>query len=75
MGYGGADRGASRRVGKSGDDGISGVIDEDKLGLDAVYIQAKKWDPKHAVSRPDVQGFASSLQRQRATKGVFITTS
>ena len=75
MGYGGSNRGASRRVGKSGDDGIDGVIDEDKLGLDAVYIQAKKWDPKHAVSRPDVQGFAGSLQGQRATKGVFITTS
>jgi restriction system protein len=75
MGYGGADPGASRRVGKSGDDGIDGVIDEDKLGLDAVYIQAKRWDPKRPVSRPDLQAFAGSLQGQRATKGVFITTS
>ena len=55
-------------------DGIDGVIDEDELGLD-VYLQAKRWDPMHAVSRPDVQGFAGSLQGQRATKGVFITTS
>lgn len=75
MGYGGADPGASRRVGKTGDDGIDGVIDEDKLGLDAVYIQAKRWDPSHPVRRPDLQGFAGSLEGQRAGKGVFITTS
>lgn len=75
MGYGGSDAGASRRVGKSGDDGIDGVIDEDKLGLDAVYIQAKRWDPSHPVRRPDLQAFAGSLEGQRAGKGVFITTS
>ncbi len=75
MGYGGSEAGASRRVGRSGDDGIDGVIDEDKLGLDALYIQAKRWDPSHPVRRPDLQGFAGSLEGQRAAKGVFITTS
>jgi restriction system protein len=75
MGYGGSQAGAARRVGRTGDDGIDGVIDEDKLGLDAVYIQAKRWDPTHPVRRPDVQGFAGSMEGQRAGKGVFITTS
>ena len=75
MGYGGSEAGAARRVGKSGDDGIDGVIDEDKLGLDAVYIQAKRWDPGRPVRRPDLQAFAGSLEGQRAGKGVFITTS
>ena len=75
MGYGGSQAGAARRVGRTGDDGIDGVIDEDKLGLDAVYIQAKRWDPSHPVRRPDVQAFAGSLEGQRAGKGVFITTS
>lgn len=76
MGYGGAEAGgAARHVGKSGDDGIDGVIDEDKLGLDAVYIQAKRWAADRPVRRPDVQGFAGSLEGQRATKGVFISTS
>lgn len=76
MGYGGANPGdAARHVGKAGDDGIDGVIDEDKLGLDAVYIQAKRWAPDHPVRRPDLQAFAGSLEGQRATKGVFITTS
>jgi len=76
MGYGGAQpTEAARHVGRSGDDGIDGVIDEDKLGLDAVYIQAKRWAPDHPVRRPDLQGFTGSLEGQRATKGVFITTS
>lgn len=76
MGYGGAQASdAARHVGRSGDDGIDGVIDEDKLGLDAVYIQAKRWAPDRPVRRPDLQGFAGSLDGQRATKGVFITTS
>jgi restriction system protein len=75
MGYGGSQAGAARRVGRTGDDGIDGVIDEDKLGLDAVYVQAKRWDPSHPVRRPDVQGFAGSMEGQRAGKGVFITTS
>ncbi len=76
MGYGGAGSADSaRHVGKSGDDGIDGVIDEDKLGLDAVYIQAKRWAPDRPVRRPDLQAFAGSMEGQRATKGVFITTS
>jgi restriction system protein len=76
MDYGGTQKeDAARHVGRSGDDGIDGVIDEDKLGLDAVYIQAKRWAPDHPVRRPDLQAFAGSLEGQRATKGVFITTS
>jgi restriction system protein len=76
MGYGGGNPGeAGRRVGRSGDDGIDGVIDEDRLGLDAVYIQAKRWARDHPVRRPDLQAFAGSLEGQRASKGVFITTS
>lgn len=76
MGYGGGNPGdAGRRVGRSGDDGIDGVIDEDQLGLDAVYIQAKRWARDHPVRRPDLQAFAGSLEGQRASKGVFITTS
>ena len=62
-------------MGHTGDNGIDGVIDEDRLGLDAVYIQAKRWDPSHPVRRPDLQAFAGSLEGQRASKGIFITTS
>lgn len=73
MGYGGSRKDAGKAIGKSGDDGIDGIIKEDHLGLDAVYIQAKRW--KATVGRPDVQSFAGSLEGQRARKGVFITTS
>jgi restriction system protein len=73
MGYGGSRDDAGQAVGRSGDDGIDGIIKEDRLGLDVVYIQAKRWD--HPVSRPIVQGFAGSLEGVRAHKGVFITTS
>ena len=76
MGYGSSVEETGRRVTKkSGDDGIDGVIDEDKLGLDAVYIQAKKYGPQTVVGRPALQAFAGSLEGQRASKGVFITTS
>jgi restriction system protein len=76
MGYGSSTEETSRRVTKrSGDDGIDGVIDEDKLGLDAVYIQAKKYGATATVGRPALQAFAGSLEGQRAGKGVFITTS
>jgi restriction system protein len=76
MGYGGSADEASRRVTKRvGDDGIDGVIDEDRLGLDAVYIQAKKYGSGNVVGRPTLQAFAGSLEGQRAAKGVFITTS
>ncbi|MCH7577001.1 MAG: restriction endonuclease [Chloroflexi bacterium] len=73
MGYGGSRRDAGQAVGQSGDGGIDGIIKEDKLGLDIVYIQAKRWEA--AVGRPTVQAFAGSLEGQRARKGVLITTS
>ena len=74
MGYGGSRSDAGRAIGKSGDGGIDGIIKEDKLGLDVVYIQAKRWD-NTPVGRPDVMQFAGALQGQRANKGIFITTS
>ena len=73
MGYGGSRKDAGQAVGQSGDGGVDGIIKEDKLGLDIVYIQAKRWEA--AVGRPTVQGFAGSLEGQRARKGVLITTS
>lgn len=74
MGYGGSRADAGKAIGRSGDGGIDGIIKEDKLGLDVVYIQAKRWD-NNPVGRPDVMQFAGALQAQRATKGIFITTS
>lgn len=73
MGYGGSRSEAGERVGKSGDDGIDGIIKEDKLGLDTVCIQPKRW--QNTVGRPDIQAFVGSLAGNRARKGVFITTS
>jgi restriction system protein len=73
MGYGGSVEDAGRAVGKSGDGGIDGIIKEDKLGLDVVYVQAKRWS--NCVGRPVVQAFAGSLDGVRARKGVLITTS
>jgi restriction system protein len=73
MGYGGSRKDAGEAVGQSGDGGIDGIIKEDKLGLDAIYIQAKRWDS--TVGRPLIQAFAGSLEGQRSRKGVFITTS
>jgi restriction system protein len=73
MGYGGSLADAGQVMGKPGDGGIDGLIKEDKLGLDAVYIQAKRWEG--TVGRPAVQGFAGSMEGVRARKGVFITTS
>jgi restriction system protein len=73
MGYGGSIQDAGSAVGKSGDEGIDGIIKEDKLGLDSVYIQAKKWES--VVGRPFVQAFAGSLEGHRARKGVMLTTS
>jgi restriction system protein len=73
MGYGGNRRDAGRAIGKSGDGGIDGIIKEDKLGLDAIFIQAKRWDG--TVGRPEIQKFAGALQGHRANKGVFLTTS
>jgi restriction system protein len=74
MGYGGSRADAGKAIGKSGDGGIDGIIKEDRLGLDVVYIQAKRWD-NNSVGRPDVMQFAGALQAQKANKGIFITTS
>lgn len=73
MGYGGSRKDAGQAIGKSGDEGIDGIIKEDRLGLDIIYIQAKRWE--NTVSRPEIQKFAGALQGQRARKGIFITTS
>lgn len=73
MGYGGSRKDAGQAIGKSGDEGIDGIIKEDKLGLDIIFIQAKRWEG--TVGRPEVQKFARALQGQRARKGVMLTTS
>ncbi|AKU90928.1 restriction endonuclease [Vulgatibacter incomptus] len=73
MGYGGSRKDAGEAIGRSGDGGIDGIIKEDRLGLDAIYLQAKRWDS--TVGRPTVQAFAGSLEGVRARKGVLITTS
>jgi restriction system protein len=73
MGYGGSRQEAGKVVGKSGDGGIDGIINEDKLGLDSIYIQAKRWEG--VVSRPEIQKFAGALLGKQAKKGIFITTS
>lgn len=73
MGYGGSRQDAGRAVGRGGDGGIDGIINEDRLGLDVIYVQAKRWEG--VVGRPEIQKFAGALQGQRARKGIFITTS
>ena len=73
MGYGGSRKDAGERIGQSGDGGIDGIIKEDRLGLDTLFIQAKRW--QGTVGRPEIQKFVGALQGQRAKKGVFITTS
>jgi len=73
IGYGGSRKEAGQAIGRSGDEGIDGIIKEDKLGLDIIYIQAKRWEA--TVGRPEIQKFAGALQGQRARKGIFITTS
>jgi restriction system protein len=73
MGYGGSRKDAGQAIGRSGDGGIDGIIKEDRLGLDAIYIQAKKW--QGTVSRPEIQKFVGALKGQCANKGIFITTS
>lgn len=75
MGYGGGDLSNGRMTRVTGDGGIDGVIDEDALGLDAVYIQAKRYNSEYKVGRPDLQRFVGSLTGEGATKGVFVTTS
>jgi len=73
MGYGGSRKEAGEAIGKSGDEGIDGIIKEDRLGLDVIYLQAKRWDG--TVGRPELQKFVGALQGKRARKGVFITTA
>ena len=73
MGYGGSRKDAGQAVGKSSDGGIDGIINEDRLGLDVIYIQAKRWEG--VVGRPEIQKFVGALQGRRAKKGIFITTS
>jgi len=73
MGYGGSRLDAGRSIGRSGDEGIDGIINEDRLGLDVIYLQAKKWE--NIVGRPEIQKFVGALHGKRAKKGVFITTS
>jgi len=73
MGYGGDLKDAGQAIGRSGDEGIDGIIKEDRLGLDIIYVQAKRW--QGTVGRPEIQKFAGALQGKRAKKGVFLTTS
>lgn len=75
MGYGGTHENAALKLGKSGDNGVDGVIDEDRLGLDRIYVQAKRYAEQNTVQRPEVQGFVGSLVGFGASKGVFVTTS
>jgi restriction system protein len=72
MGYGGSRKEAGEAVGMSGDEGIDGIINEDRLGLDTIYLQTKRWDG--TVGRPEIQKFVGALHGKRARKGVFITT-
>lgn len=73
MGYGGSLKDAGQAIGRTRDEGIDGIIKEDRLGLDVIYIQAKRW--QSTVGRPEIQKFAGALQGKRARKGIFITTS
>jgi restriction system protein len=75
MGYGGTHQNAATQLGRSGDGGVDGVINEDRLGLDRVYVQAKRYATANQVGRPDVQAFVGSLVGLGANKGVFVTTS
>jgi restriction system protein len=74
MGYGGTIKDAAQVVGGSRDGGIDGIIKEDRLGLDTIYIQAKRWNEKSTIARPEIQKFVGALQGRHASKGVFITT-
>lgn len=75
MGYGGSRADAAERLGGTGDEGVDGVIREDRLGLDVIYVQAKRWARERTVQRPDIQQFVGALHGKHAAKGVFITTS
>jgi restriction system protein len=75
MGYGGTTENAGRTLGRSGDDGVDGVIDQDALGLDRVYIQAKRYKPGNSIGPGAIRDFFGSLDRHKATKGLLVTTS
>lgn len=75
MGYGGSHKDAAAQLGRSGDGGVDGIINEDRLGLDRIYVQAKRYAARNQVGRPDVNGFVGSLVGLGAAKGVFVTTS
>ena len=75
MGYGGSHKDAAAQLGRSGDGGVDGIVNEDRLGLDRIYVQAKRYAPGNPVGRPDVNGFVGSLVGLGATRGVFVTTS
>jgi len=75
MGYGGSTAHAGRALGRSGDNGVDGVIDQDALGLDQVYIQAKRYKDGNSIGAGDIRDFFGSLDRHKATKGLFVTTS
>lgn len=75
MGYGGSHKDAAAQLGRTGDGGVDGIVNEDRLGLDRIYVQAKRYAPGNPVGRPDVNGFVGSLVGLGATKGVFVTTS
>jgi len=75
MGFGGSEADAGRAIGKSGDGGVDGVIDQDSLGLDRIYVQAKRYAPTQSVGPGAVREFFGSLDRHKAAKGVFVTTS
>jgi restriction system protein len=73
MGYGGSRKDAGEAIGQSGDEGVDGIIKEDMLGLDTIYVQAKRWEG--TVGRPEIHKFVGALKGQGANKGIFITTS
>jgi restriction system protein len=75
MGYGGSIKDAGKAIGKTNDEGIDGTIKEDKLGLDVIYIQAKRWKEGNVVGRPELHKFVGALAGQGAKKGIFITAS
>ena len=75
MGYGDSDFNNGEVTSKSGDEGIDGIIKEDKLGLDKIYVQAKRWKKETKIGRPEIQKFVGALDGQRAKKGIFITTA
>ena len=75
MGYGGSVENAGTVVGQTGDEGIDGIVREDKLGFNLIYIQAKHWDCEKTIGRPEIQKFVGALAGQGATKGLFITTA